>query len=48
MWRETISYLDDTSGESIKEEKRALRAQRDQQERERKVKDWEGREKAKL
>lgn len=48
MWRETVRYLEDTTEESLRETERALRARREGEKRERKVGEWEEREKAKL
>lgn len=48
MWRETISYLDDTSEESIREDRRALRVEKERAQREKKIAEWEGKEKATL
>ena len=48
MHRETIRYLEDTTDESLRETQRALQAQREKVRREERVKEWEGRVKAKL
>lgn len=46
MWRETVRYLDEVTEESLRETERALRARREGERREKRVREWEG--KAKL
>lgn len=51
MWRETVTYLEDVTEESIREERRALKEGKERAKREARVEQWEvqrGGEKAKL
>ena len=48
MWRETIRYLEDNTEESMRETERMLKAKKESEKREKKVRAWEGNEKAKL
>lgn len=41
MWRETVGYLDDCTGEGLRETERAVREKRDYAGKERRVKEWE-------
>lgn len=41
MWRETVAYLEDVTEESVREERRALKAGKERGAREARVREWE-------